>query len=374
LTEGQNQFVVFQDLVTQLKYIRNCRQLHTQGLAIELGSYQTHVFMDFREMTDDAEGQLDRLTAYLQGGGVASLERAGREMTLQPLHSALRELCQPEMMARQLEVFHGRPGSKKESALWQELEEKIKKLLSHASGNTPAAAESPNALETLLDDLLALRTVFRTDKGRIEKVSGDFPAAKKYLQKLFGGKAESERLCLLWLYTRGLVGEGNEKRPDNRFWFGEWLLDGILEEILRNWGFSESAVEPARHMIRIACGLGTLIRAHATALAKGVASVAAASSKLIKTIIRDADVQALLQVNRYKNDLFFNREAFNGFCNWLTILILWELDRHGIKRDDGNHQPASEVFNFMNFMPSMAAKAGYKLEDFLEKLAPFEVE
>ena len=57
LPEGQNQFVVFRDLVSQLKYIRNCRQLHAQGLAIELGSYQTHVFIDFKEMTDDASGQ-----------------------------------------------------------------------------------------------------------------------------------------------------------------------------------------------------------------------------------------------------------------------------------------------------------------------------
>ncbi len=67
LPELPNQFVVFRDMVSQLKYIRNCRQLHSQGLAVELSSYQTHVFIDFKEMTDDASRSLARLDAYLHG-------------------------------------------------------------------------------------------------------------------------------------------------------------------------------------------------------------------------------------------------------------------------------------------------------------------
>ena len=42
-------------------------------------------------------------------------------------------------------------------------------------------------------------------------------------------------------------------------------------------------------------------------------------------MIQAEDVQALLQVHRFQEERFFNREAFNGFCAWLTVLIMWEL-------------------------------------------------
>ncbi|MEI6614009.1 MAG: alpha-amylase family glycosyl hydrolase [Chrysiogenales bacterium] len=374
LPEGQNQFVVFRDLVTQLKYIRNCRQLYARGLAIELGAYQTHVFIDFREMADDAGGQLARLEAYLHGDGVASLEKAGREMSLQPLHNALRDLCQPEILARQLEVFHGLPGSKNEGTLWQELEEKITNLLSHAQGNARAAAGTGNAVEMLLEDLLALRTLSCPDKGQPKKAADGVPTTSKYLQKQFREKAESERLFLLGLYMRGLVGLVAEKYPDGRVLFDEWLLDGLLDEILRNWGFSESGVEPARRMIRITCGLGMMISANSAALVQGGEGVPAALGKLLKAMTNDDDVRGLLQLNSHENELFFNREAFNEFCIWLTILILWVLNRQGIKTAALADQPAGEVLNFMNYLPTLAAKAGYKLEVFLKKLTLFAAE
>ena len=84
---------------------------------------------------------------------------------------------------------------------------------------------------------------------------------------------------------------------------------------------------------------------------------------------QDDDVQALLQLNRYQNDLFFNRENFIWFCDWLTIQILWEFYRAAKEESGDSHQPAAEVADFMNYLPALAAKAEYKLEIFLEKLS-----
>jgi hypothetical protein len=374
LPEGQNQFVVFQDQVTQLKYIRNCRQLHAHGLAIELGSYQTHVFIDFKEMTDDAGGKLARLDAYLHGSGTDSLEQTGREMSLQPLHRALSELCQPDMLSRQLEVFHSRPGSKNEGALWQELEEKIFALLSLAHENAPNAAGNRKRAETLLEELLVLRTLFYTEKEISPMGTVDVMTAKQYLQEHFQEKPEAERLFLLTLYMRGLVESGSEKNPDGRILFAEWMLDGVLAEILHGWGFSESGAEPALRMIRIACGLGVMVRSYCTALVQVGESVATATEKLVKTLITDEDVQVLLQLHHYQENLFINREAFENFCAWLTVLIMWELNRTGEKARAVGSQSAGEVLNVMNFLPILAAKAEYKLELFLKQLAHFAAE
>ena len=236
---------------------------------IELGAYQAHVFLDFREMADDAGGQLARLAAYLQGRGVASLERAGREMSLQPLHRAWRELCRTDLLQRQLDIFHGQPGSLLEGALWQELEEKIADLISRAYGDVRAEAGRRRAAEMLLEDLLALRELFFPERLPLEKAANEVPTARKYLQKQFREKAELERLFLLWLYARHLAATGTEKRADDRILFEEWMLDDVLAESLRGWGFSTGRVEPARLMIRAACGLGPMIRACGAALAQG---------------------------------------------------------------------------------------------------------
>jgi glycosidase len=369
LPEGQKQFVVFRDLVSQLKYIRNCRQLHDQGLAIELGSYQTHVFMDFKIMADDAGGKLAKLDAYLHGRGTDSLEQKGREMSLQPLHRALSELCQPDRLNRQEEIFHGRPGSKEEGTLWLELEEKISSLLSLAHENSRKAGGSRKGAEMLLEELLAMRTVWPLEKELSPTGSVGVMTARQYLQEHFQENPYTERLFLLTTYMRGLVEAGSENQQDGRILFAEWMLDGVLNEVLRGWGFSEIAVEPGLRMIRIACGLSAMVRSYSVALVQTGENVAAATEKLVKTMTTDEDVQLLLQLHRHQDDLFFNREAFEAFCDWLTVLIMWELNRTRKKALASGSQSAGDVLSVMNFMPVLAAKAEYKLEPFLKQMA-----
>ena len=91
-------------------------------------------------------------------------------------------------------------------------------------------------------------------------------------------------------------------------------------------------------------------------------------------MVTDEDVQELLKVHRYQEDLFFDRDAFEAFCDWLTVLIMWELNQTGKKAGAVGIQSAAEVVTLMNFMPVLAAKAGYKLDLFFKKLAQFSSE
>jgi glycosidase len=374
LPEGPNQFVVFRDQVSQMKYIRNCRQLHVQGLAIELGSYQTHVFIDFKVMADDGGGSLARLDAYLHGRGTDSLERTGREMSLQPLHRALRELCQTDMLTRQLDVFHGKPESKIEGAFWQELEGRIFHLLSLSRERTQDEARGNKAAETLLDQLLALRTFFRAGKEQPGKPAGRASGSLIYLQEHFQEHPGTEKLFLLRLYVGGMVESRGEKQADDRVWFTEWMLEGVLEDILREWGFSEISGAPAMRMVRVAIGLRTVIDSLGTSLLLAGESPAAAVAKFIQAIIHDDDVRSLLQVHPFRGEDFFKQESFSDFCDWLTVLILWELLRLSKGATAAGNQTADELLSVMNFMPVLAAKAGYKLENFLKQLVLFAAE
>ena len=92
LRAGEHDYTIFRDHAAGLEYIRRSRELHDQGLYIELGAYKCHVFLDFREVTDGADRRYGRLAEYLGGRGVPSIEEALREIFLAPLREPFRAL------------------------------------------------------------------------------------------------------------------------------------------------------------------------------------------------------------------------------------------------------------------------------------------
>jgi glycosidase len=97
LSDAGDHFIIFRDQASSLEYIRSCRELHEKGLFIELRAYQTNVFLDFRQVVDDGLGQYAQLAEYLDGRGVPSIDEAIKELYLQPVHRAFRQLVNPGM-------------------------------------------------------------------------------------------------------------------------------------------------------------------------------------------------------------------------------------------------------------------------------------
>ncbi len=73
-------FCIFRDHSSRLEYIHSSQELCDKGLYVELGAFKYQVYLDFREVQDDAEQRYSQLTAHLAGRGVASIEQALREM------------------------------------------------------------------------------------------------------------------------------------------------------------------------------------------------------------------------------------------------------------------------------------------------------
>jgi hypothetical protein len=69
--------------------------MHEKGLYIELEAYKCQVFLSFREVKDNEWRQYANLAAYLNGHGVPSIDEAMKEIFLQPIHEAYRELVNP---------------------------------------------------------------------------------------------------------------------------------------------------------------------------------------------------------------------------------------------------------------------------------------
>jgi hypothetical protein len=67
-------YYIFRDYADGLEYIRNGRELCSQGFHIGLGPYDYHVFLDFREIWDDEYGTWGKLCHQLEGRPVADMD------------------------------------------------------------------------------------------------------------------------------------------------------------------------------------------------------------------------------------------------------------------------------------------------------------
>ena len=68
------------------------KELHEKGLYIELEAYKCQVFTSFRQVQDNEWHQYANLAGYLNGRGVPNIDEAMKEIFLQPIHQAFREL------------------------------------------------------------------------------------------------------------------------------------------------------------------------------------------------------------------------------------------------------------------------------------------
>jgi glycosidase len=98
LSDNSGAVFAWRDSLTGLEYLRRTNDLSDRGLTLDLGAYQCHVFLDWRELYSTAEQPWDRLSDQLNGRGVASLEDALVHLELEPAHDALRQLLEPALV------------------------------------------------------------------------------------------------------------------------------------------------------------------------------------------------------------------------------------------------------------------------------------
>jgi len=108
ITDDHNVILAWRDSLTGLEYLRRANVLAERGLTLELHAYQSHVFLNWRELRASAEYPWDKLCDHLNGRGVANLEDALILLELEPVHAAIRSLLDPELV-RQIAQFAEQP-------------------------------------------------------------------------------------------------------------------------------------------------------------------------------------------------------------------------------------------------------------------------
>ncbi len=131
LTQDESYFVIFQDEVSGLEYIRNSKELGEKGLFITLNAYKRHVFVNFREVKDES-GAYAGLNGLLKGSGVRNIRSTLRKQFFNPFKKPIDELLNPHVFQELQSLMALKDGkdSQQISGLLNSLESKCGQLLS----------------------------------------------------------------------------------------------------------------------------------------------------------------------------------------------------------------------------------------------------
>jgi len=101
-------YLIFKDITKGLEYLRNCAELHQNGLYFDLDAFKYVVLLDFKIIKDTPDKKYARLAEYLQGGGVPDLNISSRKLHLGSLLDTFRSASDYEVL-KKLMTITGKP-------------------------------------------------------------------------------------------------------------------------------------------------------------------------------------------------------------------------------------------------------------------------
>jgi len=309
-------YSAFRDHVQGLEYLRSGREIHDNGLYVELGEYQFHVFVDFREIRDDVEGSWYQLCQALNGRGVESLDDELKQMRYTVLNETFKAV-----ITRGEQPFA--PTVQKDNSFTCAAREFLIEInrLSNVKPSVSQMDKQIKAIELRIKRLAALL--------KIKPISKDAKIFHARLS-LFLSSADNVSLLMAWVLMRGVKSTALEQ-------FG---LDCTLRRMLDKY--------TGQHAILLLSAM----------LAYPESSAVAATAFSASTC------REFMQVHESEGVEWFNKERFETLAEWLSIigfLLPDKLSMAAGKLSDA----AAHAEQGLNESISLAAHAGYRTGLFL---------
>jgi glycosidase len=307
LGHAARNFVLFRDYSTGLQFIRPLKQLWNEGLHIHLNGYEYHTFHEFKVVVSDQNHDYQRLYDFLGERGVPDIEAALSELFIQPVLQPFREIANTgyfKFLAGQ-EL----PVSK---TLLDEANSKLVSLLQgieKAAGPIPNKEQVANSLPFMLKSILSLA---HPEQNSLPSSPRKTRQARKFIEK--GMTPANFAVLNTWAFI-GRIGELFGDDPDGMLSQAkaeEWQFYKVFANALKDMGVNESEVDPAVQALE-------LITRQQNWFLKDSRKP---TTEIIQHLFSQPEIQAFLQFNRFKDVLWYNREAFTSLLWWLMAIAV----------------------------------------------------
>jgi len=358
-------YTILRDHISGLEFIRENRQLHQEGLYIELEAYKYHVFVDIREVAEDESHPYGQLAAFLNERGVPSIETALAEIFLQPVHKPYRELVNAGQLAWLIENRLGEADDEQMKRLLEEITFKLSALYESVRKFSRGEAETEDYAAEISQELTGLLKM--TSSGRLLPVSappGDNAmdiylfGAEELPTGLRSGDVADWGTLLGWLfsYKLGKVRREQTYTKLSRSWIDQWRLGKILVAALKDLGLDEFTCNRAIAQVKVLTSQAEWFNT-LTAGPQG-------AYPLLEGWLRDSEVHLLLGVNRHQGVLWFNQEAFEKFLWWMYTIAIIQLFPAS-QESEGAREKMTRCFQVIQELLGAEESSGYQVEKLL---------
>ncbi|MDI6735424.1 MAG: alpha-amylase family glycosyl hydrolase [bacterium] len=332
-------YYIFRDCQAGLEYIRSGQELTEQGLYVELGAYHYHVFLDFREVSDDHNGYYARLSASLNGCGVPNMEEAYKEIYLEPVLIPFKQVLNKDML---MKLAGGRI-QEILTQFEQDMEVLLRRIKEFVGGNgdeVKIANQSMNLLSATLklEGLAPISGNEEYNSALNYLQSGIYKEDSTYLPVL--------RVLFSWVIVSGLGRAKSESGYERQSasWLNEWLLGKIVRHTFTELGCDGYTAGRETHL------LGILTTWH-----NGFDS-----APKVKAMLDDPKVAAYLNFNWHQDTLWLSKEALEELMYWLFVASVVHII---VSNKKGWQTKVIKCYKMVIKVLESAEELGYRVEE-----------
>jgi hypothetical protein len=329
-------YLAFRDVVGGLEYLRAGRELHDQGLYFELGAYDLHVFLDFREVRGD---RYRMLAKRLSGRGAPSLDDALAELELAPVLDPFRRLMSGDSLRRLASVRATGGRGESPEAVLADIAPDLRTLVEAVRDRVGGQGDTAAVVAAISSDLeTVLRSPARSVRGR-------------HLDRWLGEDLGRWATLQAWVVTRGLKSVTDDRSGDRQVgrWIDDWLLDRSLTGALRELGVDDDTARRMAAAVRV------------VAVCQGWYENGATGSdgarQVVHRVVDDPEGHRLLGIHTHDDVVWFRAEGFEEFVGWLLTATI--VDSAGDPRTFGRADRIAQLLS------EAAEASGYRVAELL---------
>ena len=344
LESGDDVFIIFRDLITNQEYIRRSRELHNDGLYVEMDAYRFHVFTDFRHVHDGPDHLFSRLHDEIQGAGVDSIQKKFREMSLAPLHQSFEKLIHSPPFVAFLNRYkiitddQFRPESNADVILSvRHFINIIREYASDIIFDVDLSQIVLNRLDSAVDNAHLTGLAARTG----EMVWFDVEQLEfRHNWRWF--------FIILFTEIAGLSPRGASHHGGTIF--EEYLLEGMIREWLSSYELDSAMITDELCLLRALLSFPPdyLFGTHGPG----------SDFDVLEELFKDKDVRSFLRVNKHKDSYWFNKEQFHSFLSALAVSTVLQISG---SPPAWGRDPVEKIINRLNRFAVEAELSGYSL-------------
>jgi len=316
LTDQQDYYCIFKDIISGLEYIRDCHDIFEHGLYVELEAFKYHVFSEFREVRDNEWRQYSQIASYLNGRGVPNIEETMKEIFLAPIHIPFKSIANAAIFR---EMFNARSMSQRDildEALLADMGKKMMSLLTEIKNYSGGKSDEKQLTAEWLHELKGILSLAMMEQLYPSIKSSELKHMAKYI------KANSSELTPMWawlfgwhvVHALGKIVTTFQYEQQSRSWVDELLLGKILTSVYQDLGLTEPQNLSTMNLIKV---LTTHQNWNSFDAIQGNPA-----DQVLQSLLRDHEVQTFIGMNRYEGILWFNKETFEILLDGLMIISL----------------------------------------------------